>query len=359
MATTLTLVGARARRHAVHACDRSIALRPNDLLVGTEAGIREVRNNSVETPMWAAAFDGRFISAIAPLRPACDRHIDTLDAGFGLLADGQADSAHEIGRLAQRQRLGISCRQRLDVRMSGIDGVYRLPMESLPGAGHDTAHTLNAQMILSASGREPGSQRVRCCNGGASARIALDNASIWLPTISGALRLDTQSIMAQSEPPSVVIEGLRNDGHVVSRRCARSCATTERKPRHRNPLHRLELPRSARPAFSLSDSKATTKTGSKPAHDASRSTRTCRPAITVSTCSVMQPEGGIGGDGALSLSELQPRWYEIALGANRGRDSRGTYGDPRDRGCYCGFRRIISGSDSNAWSDWSKNARKR
>ena len=58
------------------------------LYVGTEAGVRQVRNNVMETPTWASAFEGRFVSAIAPLRDGAIGFA-TLDAGFGVLVDGK------------------------------------------------------------------------------------------------------------------------------------------------------------------------------------------------------------------------------------------------------------------------------
>src|SRR5581483_2273221 len=93
--------------------------------------------------------------------------------------------------------------------VSGIEGVWRLPLDALPAPGTETAHPLSPEMVLSASGRQRGSQRIRCCNGGATARSAVDGDSIWLPTISGALRLDTRAIVSVQQPPSVVVEGLR------------------------------------------------------------------------------------------------------------------------------------------------------
>lgn len=302
---TLTLVGpppggTRARVRALY------PLAPNDLLVGTEAGVREVRNNSVETPQWARPFDGRFISAIAPLRPGVIG-ISTLDAGFGLLADGALTVLTKSDGLPSDNGWGFRVVNGW-VYVSGIDGVYRLPVDSLPMSGHDAARTLNAQMILSASGREPGSQRVRCCNGGASARIALDNASIWLPTISGALRLDTQSIMAQSEPPSVVVEGLHNDGQWIPAKDGLQLRGSNRDVEidytglsFRDPhgLHfRYQLEGYDKNWIDAGARRAAYYTNLPPG-DYRFHVR------------VIQPEGSAGGDGALAF-RLEPRWFEIA-----------------------------------------------
>jgi len=92
--------------------------------------------------------------------------------------------------------------------------VWRLPVDALPDPAQvREAPALRPEMVLSSSGRQPGSQRVRCCNGGGMARSVVDGASIWLPTIAGALRLDTRAIVATQQAPNVVVEGVRHNGH--------------------------------------------------------------------------------------------------------------------------------------------------
>ena len=184
----------------------------DDLLVGTEAGVREVRGDSMQAPRWAQQLDGRFVTSIAPIRPGL-LGITTLDAGFGLLA------GDHLLMFTTAQGLpgdnGWTFRV-VDGRMyvSGIDGVWRVPVEALPDPAQvSVPPQLHPQMVLSSSGRQPGSQRVRCCNGGGMARSAVDGASIWLPTISGALRLDTRAIVATQQVPNVVVEGVRHAGH--------------------------------------------------------------------------------------------------------------------------------------------------
>ena len=196
--------GAGARVRAIY------ALNPDDLLIGTEAGVRQVHGGSMETPVWAQPLEGRFVTCIAPIRPGL-LGITTLDAGFGLLAgDRLAVLTPEQGLPS---RNGWTFRV-VDGRIyvAGIDGVWRLPVDALPDPAQGAPHRIAPEMVLSASGREPGSQRMRCCNGGALARSAVDGDSIWLPSISGALRLDTRAIVNSQLPPSVVIEGLRHAG---------------------------------------------------------------------------------------------------------------------------------------------------
>jgi len=184
----------------------------DDLLIGTEAGVREVRGDSMQAPRWAQPLEGRFVTSIAPIRPGL-LGITTLDAGFGVIADDHLLMFTTAQGLPGDN--GWSFRV-VDGRIyvSGVDGVWRLPIEALPDPGAVTsAPLLHPQMVLSSSGRQPGSQRVRCCNGGGMARSAVDGESIWLPTIAGALRLDTRAIVATRLIPNVVVEGVRHAGH--------------------------------------------------------------------------------------------------------------------------------------------------
>ena len=189
---------------------RSVYLvAPGELLVGTESGLRSVRGDAVMTPAWASPLEGRMISYIAPIRDGVIG-IATLDAGLGLLDKGKltmvtvdqglpSDNAWTFRTIGEH------------LYIAGIDGVWRLPVAALPEPGSAALLRAPAQMVLSASGRERGSQRVRCCNGGAQARSAVDaEGGMWLASISGALRLDANEISYSKQPPTTVIETLRN-----------------------------------------------------------------------------------------------------------------------------------------------------
>ncbi len=188
-----------------------LPLDADNLLIGTEAGLSQVSGDKMQTPAWAHALDGMIVTYIAPIRPGL-LGITTLDAGFGLLA------ADHLLMLTTEQGLpgNNSWTFRVvdgRIYVAGIEGVWRVPVDALPDPALGAVHAISPETVLSASGRERGSQRVRCCNGGASARSALDGDSIWLPTISGALRLDTRAIVSVQQQPNVVIENLRHDGH--------------------------------------------------------------------------------------------------------------------------------------------------
>ncbi|HEX3122447.1 MAG TPA: diguanylate cyclase [Rhodanobacteraceae bacterium] len=189
---------------------RSVYLvAPGELLVGTESGLRSVRGDAVTNPAWASILEGRMISYIAPVRDGVVG-IATLDAGLGLLGKGKltmvtvdqglpSDNAWTFRTIAEH------------LYVAGIDGVWRIPVMALPDPGSAPQLGAAAQMVLSSSGRERGSQRVRCCNGGAQARSAVDaEGGMWLASISGALRLDTNEISYSVQPPTMVIEALRN-----------------------------------------------------------------------------------------------------------------------------------------------------
>jgi diguanylate cyclase (GGDEF)-like protein len=149
------------------------------------------------------------VSYIAPVRDGLIG-IATLDAGLGLLDKGKltlvtvdqglpSDNAWTFRTIGEH------------LYIAGIEGVWRLPIDALPTPGSAAVLRAPAQMVLSASGRERGSQRVRCCNGGAQARSAVDaEGGMWLASISGALRLDTKEISYSKQAPTLVIEALRH-----------------------------------------------------------------------------------------------------------------------------------------------------
>lgn len=181
---------------------------PGELLVGTESGLRVVRGDAVTTPAFAGSLDGRMISYIGMIRDGVIG-LTTLDAGLGLLGHGKltlltTDQGLPSDNAWTFRTIGDH------LYVAGVDGVWRLPASALPEPGSAAVLGAPAQMVLSASGRERGSQRVRCCNGGAQARSAIDaDGGMWLASISGALRLDPAEISYSKQPPTLVIEALR------------------------------------------------------------------------------------------------------------------------------------------------------
>lgn len=179
------------------------------LLIGTESGLRMVVDGAVTTPAWAAPFEGRMISYIAPIRDDL-LGIVTLDAGLGLYRHDRMLALTVDQGLPSDNGWTF---QVVDGQLyvAGIDGVWRLPVAALPDPAMPGPLAGVPQVVLSASGRERGSQRIRCCNGGAQARSAVDgDGGIWFTSISGALRLDTRAINYPRQRPNVVIEGIRH-----------------------------------------------------------------------------------------------------------------------------------------------------
>ncbi|HEY2394476.1 MAG TPA: diguanylate cyclase [Rudaea sp.] len=190
---------------------RSLYLQaPGELLVGTESGMRLVRGDLMTTPGWAAAFESRMISHIGLVRDGLIA-ATTLDSGLGLISgERMLVLTTDQGLPSDNAWTFHTIDDQLYV--AGIDGVWRLPLGALPDPS-SAAPVLagSPQMVLSASGRERGSQRIRCCNGGAQARSVVDDAGgIWFTSISGALRLDARAITYAQRHPTVVIEGLRH-----------------------------------------------------------------------------------------------------------------------------------------------------
>ncbi|HSE12806.1 MAG TPA: diguanylate cyclase [Rudaea sp.] len=205
---TLKRIGAAPGRNVARVRSMYFATE-DDLLVGTESGLHSVRGDAVTTPAWAKPLEGRMVSYIAPVRDGVVG-IATLDAGLGLLAHDKltmvtVDQGLPSDNAWTFRTIGGY------LYVAGIDGVWRLPISALPEPGAAAVLGAPTQMVLSASGRERGSQRVRCCNGGAQARSVVDaGGGMWLASISGALRLDTRAISYSQQPPTLVIESLRH-----------------------------------------------------------------------------------------------------------------------------------------------------
>lgn len=97
------------------------------------------------------------------------------------------------------------------VYVSSPEGVYRLSLGELERF-HLEGGQLDVDMVIQTGSVHPGAMRTRCCNGGAQARVARVNGAIWLPTLDGALRLDTTRIRRSSLSPPAVVESIEHQG---------------------------------------------------------------------------------------------------------------------------------------------------
>jgi diguanylate cyclase (GGDEF)-like protein len=174
-------------------------------LVGTEDGLRYVDGAQVSVPEWARALRGRMVTALLQL-PNGLVVAGTLDSGL-LIAGGERGIA-----IDDRHRLPTMNAWTLRTHddwlyVSSIEGLYRMPLAALPDPVAGTEPTdVNATWVLSMAGRDQSGQRSRCCNGGARSRALILDDELWLPSISGVLRVDLDAIGSVATEPLVHVE---------------------------------------------------------------------------------------------------------------------------------------------------------
>ena len=190
-----------ARVRAIH------VVAPDELLLGTEAGVRRLRGGVIDTPEWSAPLEGVFVSSIAEIKPGL-LGVTTRDAGIGLVSKDRLLMLDTDDGLPTTNGWSM---QVLDGQLyvTSIDGVYRVPVATLPDPARGITTRLTTEIVL---GRLSGNQHMHCCNGGARSRILRDDDGIWLPAIQGAIHLDTRSIAPPPLPPAVIIKSLKHAG---------------------------------------------------------------------------------------------------------------------------------------------------
>lgn len=172
------------------------------LLVGTEGGLRRLRGEHWDSPDWASALEGSFVSSIRPLG-ADALLLTTLDKGIAVLQDNALrllDTRHGLpsANAWTSDLLGAH------VYLSTNDGAYRMPLARLLDPAN--AHDLQAEVVVRAVNRARGDQRMGCCNGGGHARSARSGQALFYPTTNGIIRLDTTRIPAAPQAPALAIE---------------------------------------------------------------------------------------------------------------------------------------------------------
>lgn len=182
------------------------------VIVGTEDGLRLVDGAEVSVPDWAQFLRGRMITALARLGNGA-MLVGTLDSGITVVAGERAirlDSASLLPSLnAWTFRVHDGW-----LYVSSIEGLYRVPLERLPDParpGTEAPASLDARWVISMAGRDQSGQRARCCNGGARARALLVDEQLWLPSISGVLRVNLAAIGSGNVEPLVHVEGAMVD----------------------------------------------------------------------------------------------------------------------------------------------------
>ncbi len=71
--------------------------------------------------------------------------------------------------------------------VAGSDGAYRIDRKALD---RGAAPNLPADVLVVSPGEHQGGKQIRCCNGGGNGKGVLVGDDVWLPTITGALRLE-------------------------------------------------------------------------------------------------------------------------------------------------------------------------
>src|SRR6185312_8100346 len=89
-------------------------------------------------------------------------------------------------------------------------GAWRLPLAQLPLPG-SPAHAVSPQR-LAGEQRATSVNGQRCCNGGASARSAIDGDVIWYSTTDGIVGVDTRALGALPTAPPATVVAVEHDG---------------------------------------------------------------------------------------------------------------------------------------------------
>ena len=186
------------------------ALLPLDdqrVLVGTEDGLRYVDGAQVSVPDWARSLRGRMVTSLLRL-PSGLLLAGTLDSGLTLVAGERAITLDD--RLPTLNAWTLRAHEGW-LYVSSIEGLYRLPLSALPDPTTTDAEAargadVGASWVLSMAGRNQSGQRARCCNGGARSRGLLVGGQLWLPSISGVLRVDLDAIGSGGTDPLVHVE---------------------------------------------------------------------------------------------------------------------------------------------------------
>jgi diguanylate cyclase (GGDEF)-like protein len=184
------------------------------VLIGTEDGLWSVDSGRVGVPVWASSLDKRTVTSLLAL-PDGRVLASTLDAGLLVAADSRSVALDRIGPLPTLNAWHLLA---IDDQLyvTSAEGVYRMPLSALPDprapASADAAAAVAADWVISMAGRNQSGQRARCCNGGARSRALRVGDELWLPSISGVVRLDLGAIGADVVEPLVHVETLWHAG---------------------------------------------------------------------------------------------------------------------------------------------------
>ena len=136
--------------------------------------------------------------------------LSTLDAGLFIgNDDGYRQLTSDEG-LPSDSSYHLSVDREGFLWVGGFEGLYRVEIDQLIQYALGARHAVDAEMIISESGRHPGSQQGYCCNGAGHAKGLMRLDGLWLPTRDGVVRVRPDRIDRNPVAPNVVIERYRS-----------------------------------------------------------------------------------------------------------------------------------------------------
>jgi len=97
--------------------------------------------------------------------------------------------------------------------VAGIRGVYRVPLADLYAYSRGQRKQVRGEMLLNERGDRRSGQKGFCCNGAGLSKGFIEQGRLWLPTRNGVVVLDTQGIVRNRVPPTLVVERVRSGQH--------------------------------------------------------------------------------------------------------------------------------------------------
>ena len=196
------LHGGHLARYGAHLRVRALLPLAGDaLLLGTDSGVYAWRDGHIRAPAWGAPLRGHFVTGFGWL----DRHsllLTTLDAGIGVLRGGRLQMYTRADGLPSNNAWTFLLHGDA-AYFSSIRGVWRIARAALLQGRTPFA----AQTVLGSDNRIGNMQRTRCCNGGGGGRMLLQDDTLWLPSINGALALNLAHLPPLPTAPRPRIEG--------------------------------------------------------------------------------------------------------------------------------------------------------
>jgi len=112
---------------------------------------------------------------------------------------------HDHG-LPQNAAFFITHDSRNFLWVSGIRGLYRVPMDELRWNQSQTPPLVHGEMFGNELGTRNTGQKGECCNGAGNSKGFIENDRLWLPTRDGVLSVPTERLANNPVPPTVKVE---------------------------------------------------------------------------------------------------------------------------------------------------------